>query len=161
MKLITCDACGIAYTPSAPKCPVCGKHDTPAVALRAWAEEEAERQLTDRVPADEVLRMMIAKSFPEHDAMQKLQEIQGQVRKKIRGEGRRRCLLASAILLLGLSGLLTGLLGRKVLVIVAGGAISLTSLTAFVNGLWAMLAGRDDLFVADDLPGSKRTEIRG
>ncbi|MFO0979634.1 MAG: hypothetical protein U0996_24760 [Planctomycetaceae bacterium] len=151
MMPIQCDACGIAYTPSAPKCPVCGKHDTPAAALRAWAEEEAERQLTDRVPADEVLRMMIAKSFPEHDAMQKLQEIQGRVRKKIRGEGRRRCLLASAILLLGLTIFLGGLYGGSLRLIIFGASLALLSLTAFLNGLWAMLAGRDDLFVADDL----------
>lgn len=161
---ITCGACGIVYSPSAPKCPICGKYDTPIVYLRTWAETEAERQLTDSISADEVFRMLVAKSFSEQDAERKIQAIQSRVRKKIRAEGRRRCLLAAGVLLLGLFVISAALFSARihsVFLLGAGGAIALSSPTALVNGIWAMLSGRDDLFVADELPGTKHKELTG
>ena len=160
---ITCGACGVVYGASAPKCPICGKYETPTVYLRTWAEAEAERQLTDSIPADEVFRMLVAKSFSEQDAERKIQAIQNRVRKKIRAEGMRRCLLSAGMLLLGLFVISAAIFTPRIylFLLFAGGAIALSSLTAFVNGFWAMLAGRDDLFVSNELPGTKRKEITG
>ncbi len=163
MMPITCGACGVAYSPSVARCPICRGYETPVVYLRTWAEAEAERQLSDDISVDDVLTMLVTNCFAEQDAVRKIQAIQKRLRRQKRVEGTRRCLLSAGMLVLGLfviaAAVAAGPRLHSLFLFVIGGLVVASSLTAFVNGLLAVLAGRDDLIVADALPGTKSKEI--
>lgn len=102
MMPISCGACGVAYSPSVARCPICSGYETPAVYRRTWAEAEAERQLSDNISVVDVLTMLVTNCFSEEDAVGKIQAIQRRLRRQKRSEGTRRCLLSTGMLVLGI-----------------------------------------------------------
>lgn len=161
---ITCGACGVAYSPSVARCPICNGYETPAVCRRTWAEAEAERQLSDNFSVVDVLTMLVTNCFDEEDAVGEIQAIQRRLRRQKRSEGTRRCLLSTGMLVLGIFVIAAVAAGPKLhslVLFVVGGLVVASSLTAFVNGFLAVLSGRDDLIVADAIPGTTSKEITG
>lgn len=133
------------------RCPRCGDYDTPVEMLRSWAAEEANRLVAEPVDTKSIVSMLTSYGFDAIEAEALVEGAKSQLRKQNRADGIRRCSWSFCLMVISGVILAASFPRPSGGAIFTGVTLLLVSCTAFINGLLAILTGRDGLFTPDEV----------